>query len=1759
MKKVLLLLLLNVCFGMHIYTQTYLSGTIGVDSILTNADSPYIINGSFQITGGATLTIDSSEVQFESGYGILVSNGHLNANVVNFTSAQAVRQKGDWNGIEVRSGSTADFFGCNIAFGGRSNSSMNYGMVDVNGGTVTIDSTSVYSSNNSGIIVRGNGNLDVKYHSSLLSNKYPVTYTGSANVLFDHNNIDINNNDYNGVFLQMGYLNNSMVLDTVNVPYVFNTSMTIQASGKLTIASDNIIKFNNSSLIVDGALEAIAENNGSSLIQFTSFQDDNLGGDTNNNGTANIPASRNWGYIRFEAGSDDENSHLERCLFSFGGSGNHGVVWLRNAGPTIDSCDFRNSYIGCEMEGLSEPEFTNNVIGSSDLVPLALTFDANPTFTNNSFSFSDNQYDAIGILGSTLVGNATLPQRHVTGIPNVTYLMLGRVIVPEGMRLTIDPGIVIKGRNTQDRLTIRGELIMDGQNPGTMITITSVEDDNFGNPSDTNKDGTQTEPAIGDWGGIMFEGTSVDLNCVLNYCRFQYANLPSSYYNGKYISGGTVSMENASPTITNSIIKDCNYGVYAFQASNPIVENNEFTNINYTPVAMSVNADPGFSNNVFVNEGWTAIGLIGEDLGVNGLVSKRNMAGHTNITYVLLQNLRVTSGSNLDISPGIIIKMNNNVTIDIDGGFKAEGLENDSIVITSIHDDNYGVPKDTRNDGDATSPSAGNWRTIRFNSSSDDAYNSFMYCKILFGGNNNDGIITYTDAGGLIRHTNISDSYYYGLKFEGTANPDCGAESNGSGVVSISNCRLDPIAMSLTANPVMSIYSPVFLSQGNGSNGILILEGNLNVSTTLEQMDVGGIYNIAFIVDQLTVGSGSVLTFDPGVVIKFRQYNSNITVNGALVADGLVEEPIVFTSIKDDSKGGDTNDDGNASVPDRNNWRFIKFNSSSLENQNFLQNCIINYGGWSSSWYAGKNRSMVIVEDSYAAVDSCSMEHCAYTALGVFGDANPDITNNVFANIGEVPVILSMFAEPVFSNNSISNIGLIALGVAQETYGLDLTIPQRNFGGFNNITYYMYRNCTVNSGTTIDIPAGTVFKASNYTMFTINGALRVNGTASNPVVFTHYRDDAFGNPMDTNDDGAQTAPSIIGYNAVVYNDISLDASSEVTYGIFRYYSGGVDLKQASPLIQNNTFQNCNWGVVLEGVSHPQVTDNMFIDLTYAPLYSSLVSYPEVASGNQLSGSTYRAIGVLANEELVQDVTLERKTFADVVNIPYYFHGNYSIGTSVVLSINPGVVCKFNSNASLTVKRGLMALGKEGADSSIVFTDIRDDYYQGDTNADSTATKPTDSYPWNGITFADEAFDLYCHLDYCVVRYAGHSTNQAAITTQTANPLITNSSITHSRNGIRAVGASNPVINFCDISGNRDYGIENVNKAFTIDATHNFWGDNSGPTHSSNPGGTGDAITDFVDWEPFLTNGFSLPLMGDVSLNGLIQAYDASLILQYAVDPVTYPLNATQMGVADVDDNTFINANDASLVLQYAAGMIQTFPAELKSATLSDDQYEFTINNLEVEAGSYFNLPVYINNAEGLRAVDCKVKYDPGVIQVHDISLSVGSSAMIASKINQETGKVNLAIAAAGTVTNDGILLIINGEVLGDAGSHTSVSLSDIWVNGQEEAVTVVNGGVDVQIATGIHSEEVYEVAIHPLYPNPADEQVWLSYSVKDENTFVSVGIYQMNGALLKQVVHDYQSSGQYKVNINDLEGLRGTYIVRVVVGDMVKNQKLIIK
>jgi parallel beta-helix repeat protein len=89
------------------------------------------------------------------------------------------------------------------------------------------------------------------------------------------------------------------------------------------------------------------------------------------------------------------------------------------------------------------------------------------------------------------------------------------------------------------------------------------------------------------------------------------------------------------------------------------------------------------------------------------------------------------------------------------------------------------------------------------------------------------------------------------------------------------------------------------------------------------------------------------------------------------------------------------------------------------------------------------------------------------------------------------------------------------------------------------------------------------------------------------------------------------------------------------------------------------------------------------------------------------------------------------------------------------------------------------------------------------------------------------------------------------------------------------GAEGNVINFNNITNNTDtdsYGVFNNNSRETVDAGWNWWGAKSGPTHAGNPGGTGDAVSDNVSYDPWLGASVTGGVRQTV-VNGTVDAMD----------------------------------------------------------------------------------------------------------------------------------------------------------------------------------------------------------------------------------------------------------------------------------------------
>ncbi len=1762
-KTVVGLIFTIILVSTNTFAQTNISGTINGDStIVWNlAGSPYVIAGSTTISTLDTVKIESGvEVRFANSTQLTVS-GALIANGVSFT-ANTGTARSTWNRIYTNNvNSLVHLSNSTIQFGTQA-IDHDYGVVRLD--TVTISDSQYGISVSEGTQTTING-------STLTGNVYPVYYSSEGVVSYEGTN-DLTGNDIDVVYLaNPTNIDVNLRLENPGIPYLFSSSKYVSSGDTLTIDKGNILKFNqNNELYTQNGATIIANGTPSDVIYFTSNRNDNIGGDTNNDGTATVPGNRDWYGIRIFGNST--SSSFNNVNISFAGYQNssdyRGGITLYDNDSEIDSSTFNNNYYGIVLRDSSDATITNNTIGSSGIVPVALTFDSSPTFTNNAFSSANNAYDAIGLLGTTISGTNYLPKRDFTSIPNVTYLLLSELYVSAGSTLEIEPGVVIK--STGPGIRVLGTLISDGTDTDPIV-LTSFRDDNIGNPNDTNKDGNNTAPANNNWRGIAF-GENADAS-IIDYNQIRYAgyNTSFNYGSGSISPRGVLNLYNADITISNTEIGNTtNFGIDSRGISKPSITNNSFSNTGSVPVALDLSSDPTFSGNTLANVGLTGIGYHGGTFNNDGIIRARTFAGYDNITSVLLADITIASGTSLTIEPGTVIKSQTGpyggLTLKVEGALNATGTADSVIYFTSILDDQVGNPLDTNGDGGGTSPGRGNWGSIRFMGTSDDGTSEISHTELRYGRH---GVI-FTDAAPTIDNVTILSCWYFGFGIESGSN----VSINNS---TIQNCGLEPVAISSNSNPSFSNIT----FNSNGSNGVNLLEANSFTTTnwinmgnkffntrstitsdvTITPYSFAGYPNIPYVTRSTWyVGTNTTVTVDPSVILKG---DDRLYIDGALRILGTESEPVIFTSYNDDSAGGDSNNDGNISVPSPGQSALLNFRASSIDSLSLIKNTEFRYPSTALQF-----------DNSGGKVDSSLIQLSRGDAIFIYGNSDPIITNTKFENIGSYSayrghsIYMDMFSNPSFSNNSESNVYLRGLGIRGGTWGSDATIPFRSFAGTDSITYVLSGNITIPSGSKIIIPDGMTFKKwtqfgyirNGSRGFIVNGALKINGTPTNPVVFTNDTDDDYGQPADLYSNGDENDTYKTG-TWITYNSTSDDTANTINNAIFRYASTGIIANSANPTINNSTFNTLQYGISLTGVSEPFVENNSFEDLDRTPLLISLVSYPQVVSGNTMSGSTYKAIAV-RSETLVQDVTLPKRTFAGKVGIPYYFTSTYTIGTGAVLTIEPGVINKFENGAGINVQKGLIAEGGSTPDSMIIFTSITDDFYGGDTNSNkdwvNVSAPNLTSGNWRGIRYEGTSLPANSVLDNIIVSHTYNGTSYGAILADNSSPTITNSILTQNGRGVQIYGSGNPVINNNDIYNNREYGVFNRDQTFTVDATNNWWGNNSGPTHSTNPTGTGDDVSDAVNFGAFKGSGASNPILGDVSLNGKVQSFDASGILRHVA--LLDTLNATQLLVGDVSGNGSVSAMDASYVLQYVVGLIEAFPAELNSKSREDmnsfDGLEDMILSLgeSIENGTNeFTVPVHIENVKNLFSVEMDINFESGNLEFVEATHSNMIGEAMISENSTKPGTYSLAFATSTAINESGKLVNLTFRLI-NQNSSPKVSISRFEANEVNLTSTAVNNE-----EVGMNVPE--EFKLHQNYPNPFNPSTNIAFDVPNSNTIVKLEIYNILGQKVKTLVNDVYSAGRYTVqwdatNEFGTQVSTGVYLYRLQAGDIVQSKKL---
>lgn len=1642
--------------------------------------------------------------------------------------------------------------------------------------TSTVSNTTISDGTQAGI---GLGNGNISFSDITVSNSlYPVSYLGSANATYA-GTTTFTNNDFNVILFADSRVERDMTLPDAGYPYYFNGYKTINNGVELIIESGSIIKFTPGvALTVEGKLTANAET-GEDII-FTSWYDDNVSGDSNGDSNNTAPSSNGqWFGIWFEEESDDASS-ISGATLKWVRS--YGAIRTTDASPTIDNNFITNSYYGGEFLGSSSPTFTNNEIAASDRTPIAMTLDANPIFSNNSFSSSDNEYDAIGLIGSVLTRDNVLPQRNFTDIDNVTYVLLGSVDIPIGTSLTINAGVVIKSESAHN-IEVQGELIADGNIADGPIVFTSINDDNYGNPLDTRNDGTDAIPAIGNFGGIYFgenaESTSLIDSVLIKFAsynvNYQSQARPDGNGSVSFAYQSAIAINQSAPTISNSEISDANYGIDMRGLSSPVLTSNEIKNTSFAPFRQAIQTTPVYSGNTFSSVGWKGVAILPELINYTATLSKQNVAGFDNILYIIT-DLDINETAEITIEDGIYIKMDRSDYIEVFGGLNIAGTAENPVTITTIADDNTGpftnpLDNDTQGNGNATDPTSEEWASIIFYEMSDDAFSNISHTNLLYGGNDRAPII-WRNAAASVDNVEISFSQNYGLYFEGASTPTVDG-------VSISTSRADPLAMSYFANPAFSNIT----FNANGSNGIYLFDTQLNADATVAKRDIAGINNIGYVMNNLSINNGATLTINPGVVMKFSGNGINVY-EGAINAVGTPTEKIIFTSISDDSRGGDTNINGNGTAPAPGNWYGLAFRESTLQSQ--LQYAEIRYGGDALpipyTVYEIVREGTIISENNNLSVDNCIIQLTTSSAFGVYGTSTASFTNNQLENVARFPVHLAMFSNPTFSGNTVENVTWFALGIQIESYNQSATFPFRSFAGVDSVTYYpvQYSGAvmTINSGTKITVPPGMHFKSTSDYLFEINGELHIAGTAANPVVFTELNDDDYGRPRDTQNNGLPT--NIPRHGRVFdFNNISDDASL-VEHAIIRYKDRTATLESASPTFDNNLLEYANWGVTSTGISEPTYTNNVFKDLEFTPFTTSLVAYPMETSGNTMEGTTWKAIHI--NEEtLTQDTTLYKRSFGGIDNIPYFF-ADYTVGLGVKLTIDPGVILKFSNfyrenydinccgyqARSMTVKGALIANGGASSDESIVFTYMPDDFYGGDTNGDSTYINiNTNIVKFGGIVFTNESSDSESILNNVIIR----GSDDYGVELQSASPTITNTlfwengSTFANEGGLFITGASNPTLSnndFIDngfISGTTRYGFGiNNTGTFTVDATGSWWGDNAGPYHATlNTETNGDQVLGNVTFDPWATDNSLNPITGDVSLNGRVSAYDAALTLQDVAGIITFEARQDRSG--DVSGDGTVSAMDASYILQFAAGIIQSFPAEAENKRIDEvfasthSEVILAIGNGDINlAYGEVSLPITVSNVKELYALSMSLPLGDH-LSFSEFKVNEELTFSPTVHYNEMDNAFNLAFGLMTGLKEDFVLGTLTLSLNAERVPVSSITLAPTELVGNETDISSTAEAGQVYIAGAVLGNSELKNGIS-VYPNPTVSHAIVTMP-ELMNEEVNVQVVDVSGKLM---LYGQKPIGEDKLVLSNLQLNPGIYIIRVVGETKQFEQQLII-
>lgn len=489
-----------------------------------------------------------------------------------------------------------------------------------------------------------------------------------------------------------------------------------------------------------------------------------------------------------------------------------------------------------------------------------------------------------------------------------------------------------------------------------------------------------------------------------------------------------------------------------------------------------------------------------------------------------------------------------------------------------------------------------------------------------------------------------------------------------------------------------------------------------------------------FIKGEINIGNNSVLTIQPGTVIKFDA-NSKLSIgyysNATILANGTADKPIIFTS--------------SALIPAAGAWEGLYFYEKTLSNSS-LSYCNITFAGSDTNYGAlnligcdmAINNCNVSLSGSYGIFTTYSNSKGGFVSFA----------NNTVSTTAKYGLVIDAHkAGTIGTGNTFTNVFGISL---KGDYKSTETQTWKNL----NVPYVISSEMDIDGNLTIE--PGTKFK------FDVNGWLSIgyyaattfiaDGLAATPITFTT----------------SAASPVAGAWRGIAFYEFT-QTTSKMSYCIIEYAgstptNGAIEMNNTSSIsFTHNIVRNSgsygvnNWG----DAGFQAFTNNTISGCVNHLIVISTKHFPDLGIENLLTAADGKGILISGDIQYTSAVTWKKQS-ADI----YVTGGEVDIDG--IVTIEAGSRFLFVNDAffwfGYYASTKITAIGT--STSKITFT--------------SASLSPA-AGTWKGLYFDENHVQANSELSYCQLQYTGLSGKPAiytGISFPVSNTTITDFSSAH---------------------------------------------------------------------------------------------------------------------------------------------------------------------------------------------------------------------------------------------------------------------------------------------------------------------------------------------------------------------------------------------